>query len=59
MVLPEAMIYDVPNDISEDEVRSCLIKQNPHCGPEEDTAQKGMKIIKKMAVRDRKVEHWS
>lgn len=58
VVLPKVMIYDIPNDISEDEVKSCLVKQNPHRRPEEDTAQKGMKVIKKMAVRDRKVEHW-
>lgn len=58
VVLPKVMIYDVSNDISEDEVKSCLIKQNPHNKPEEDTARKVMKIVKKMAVRDRKVEHW-
>lgn len=58
MVLPKVMIYDVPNDISEEEVRSCLIRQNPYCRPEEETAQQRIKIIKKMAVRDRKVEHW-
>lgn len=58
VVLPKVMIYDVPNDISEDEVRNCLIKQNPHNRPEEDAAKKGMKLVKKIAVRDRKVEHW-
>lgn len=45
-------------DISEEEVRSCLIRQNPYCRPEEETAQQGIKIIKEMAVHDRKVEHW-
>lgn len=58
VVLPKVMIYDVPNDISEGDVISCLIKQNPHRRPEQDTAQKGMKVVKKMVVRHRKVDHW-
>lgn len=32
-VRPKVMIYDVPNDISEDDVWSCLITQNPHRRP--------------------------
>lgn len=57
-VFPKIMIYDVPNDISEDEAKDCIITQNPNRRPEVDAAQKGFKIVKKMAVKDRKVEHW-
>lgn len=57
-VLPKVMVYDVPNVIMEDEAMSCIVTQNPHRRPALDAAQKGMKIVKKMAVRDRKVEHW-
>lgn len=57
-VLPKIVIYDVPNDTSEDEAKSCIITQNPHRRPEVDATQKGFKIVKKMAVRDRKVERW-
>lgn len=57
-VLPKVMVYDVPNEISEEEAKSCIITQNPSRRPEADAALRGMKIVKKMAVRDRKVEHW-
>lgn len=57
-VLPKIMVYDVPNEITEDEVKTCIITQNPSLRPEADAALKGMKVVKKMAVRDRKAEHW-
>lgn len=57
-VLPKVMVYDVPNEISEEEVKTCIITQNPSRRPEADAALRGMRIVKKMAVRDRKVEHW-
>lgn len=58
VVLPKVMIYDVPNDISEDEVRHCLESQNPTLRPPTQTIQAGLKLVKRMPVRDRKVEHW-
>lgn len=53
VVLPKVMIYDVPNDISEDEVRHCLESQNPTQRPPAQTIQTGLKLVKRMTVRDR------
>lgn len=58
VVLPKVMIYDVPNDISEDEVRNCLKGQNPKLQPSDETIQAGLRLVKRMPVRDRSVEHW-
>lgn len=57
-VLPKVMIYDVPNEITEEEVKTCIITQNPSRRPEADAALRGLKIVRKIAVRERKVEHW-
>lgn len=57
-VLPKIMIYDVPNDISEEDAKECIVAQNLNKRPEVDAVQRGFKIVKKMAVKDRKVEHW-
>lgn len=58
VVLPKVMIYDVPNDISEDEVRNCLESQNPTSRPPVETIKAGLRLVKRIPVRDRKVEHW-
>lgn len=58
VVLPKVMVYDVPNDISEDEVRNCLKSQNPTLRPNDETIQAGLRLVKRMPVRDRSVEQW-
>lgn len=58
VALPKVMIYDVPSDISEDEVRNCLRSQNPILRPSDETIQAGLRLVKRMPVRDRSVEHW-
>lgn len=57
VVLPKVMIYAVPNHISEDEVRNCLRSQNPPLRPRDETILAGLRLVKRMPVRDRSVEH--